>query len=45
MPESANLFDSLGQATSKPSEADQTRVRASKLEHKAVNEMCGLKWL
>ena len=45
LPDSVNLFDSLDQTTSKSSEADQPRVRASKLDYKAVNEMCVSKWL
>ena len=44
-PDSASLFDSLDQATSKPTEVDQARVKASKLDYKAVNEMCVLEWL
>lgn len=39
LPDSEDLFDSLDQ-TSKSSEADKPRVRASKLDYKAVNEMC-----
>lgn len=40
LPDSVNLLDSLDQTTSKSSEADQPRIRASKLDYKAVNEMC-----
>jgi hypothetical protein len=40
LPDSVNPFDSLNPTTSKLSEADKPRVRASKLDYKAANEMC-----
>jgi hypothetical protein len=40
LPDSVNPFDSLDQTTSRSSEANKPRVRASKLDYKAVNEMC-----
>lgn len=40
LPDSDDLSDSLDQTTSKSSEADKPRVRASKLDYRAVKEMC-----
>jgi hypothetical protein len=43
LPDNVNLDESLDQSP-KSSEAIQQRVRASKLDYKAVNEMCVSKW-
>ena len=39
VPDSLGLLDSLEQTAPKSSEQDRTRVRASKFEFKAINEM------